>query len=142
MKRIGTYLICAALSFTFLSTASAVSTFGAFTRGSDLEPVSAFLEDGGEGSASASVNFTTFRAEAGFDPSSTYLPVLKAESTGLDATFDDDRTQARAQAYQVFTSSSVIKMDISSIQIPMSLSRWICLGVFSLTDKGSSRTYL
>jgi hypothetical protein len=115
MKLIVRCLIGAALSSTFHSTASAVSTFGAFTRGSDLEPVSAFLEDGGEGSASASVNFTTFRAEAGFDPSSTYLPVLKAESTGLDATFDDDRTQAVAQAYQVFTSTvaQTIVLDIT-----------------------------
>lgn len=95
--------------------ASAAPTFGAKASGSDLEPVSVFLEDGGPGSLSAAVSFSTFRVEASFDPLSTYLPVLRAESEGVDATFDDDRTNTRAEAYQVFTSSvaQTIRIDIA-----------------------------
>jgi hypothetical protein len=43
------------------------------------------------------------------------LPILRAVSEGQDATFDDDRTQAEAEAYQVFTSSiaQTIRLDIT-----------------------------
>jgi hypothetical protein len=97
----------AALIFTMavFSNAYAVPTFGVKVTGSDLDPDSGFLSDGGAGSSSASVSFSTFRAEASFNPLSTYLPILKARSTGLDSLFDDDRTQANAMAYQAFTSS-------------------------------------
>jgi hypothetical protein len=115
VKTLVRFLSCIGTFFAFLPAAHAVSNFGAFTRGSDLEPVSAFLQDGGEGSASAAVNFSTFRADASFSPLSTYLPILKAESNGTSATFDDDRTQAEAEAYQAFTSSiaQTISLDIT-----------------------------
>jgi hypothetical protein len=114
MNIIGRAIICTIFLFTCFSSAHAVSTFGAFALGNDLEPVHASLQDGGEGSSFASVNFTTFDVEAGFDPLSTYLPILKARSTGVDATFDDDRTNTSAEAYQVFTSSmtQTITIDI------------------------------
>ncbi len=105
MNAIGRAIICTVFLFTSIPNAQAVSTFGTFTRGGDLEPVSSFQEDGGEGAASASVSFTTYNAEASFDPLSTYLPNLKAQSTGLDSLFDDDRTNAEAMAYQEFTSA-------------------------------------
>jgi hypothetical protein len=114
MKTLGRLLFGGLLVCGFANT-HAVPSFGALATGSDLEPSSAFLRDGGPGSASASVSFSTFRSEARFDPMSTYLPILKAESRGVDATFDDDRTQAGAEAYQAFTSSmaQTIVLDIT-----------------------------
>ena len=108
-------LIAVAVLASCVTETSAAPLQGAKASGSDLEPTSAFLDDGGPGSRSASVRFTTFRAEASFDAQSTFLPILRAESTGQDATFDDDRTQAEAQAYQVFTSSltQTIRLDIN-----------------------------
>jgi len=115
MNALGRLVIILGISIASVSTAQAQPNFGAFARGSDLEPVHASLTDGGAGSASASVGFTTFRAEASFVPSSTYLPLLRAESDGIGALFDDDRTQAEAEAYQVFTSSiaQTIRLDIA-----------------------------
>ena len=98
-------LVCVVVLGSCVSETYASPPRGTKVRGSDLEPNSTFLEDGGPGSSSASVSFSTFRAEASFDASSTFLPILRAESEGQDATFDDDRTQAEADAYQVFTSS-------------------------------------
>lgn len=115
MKNLGRILLCGSLLITYFTNASAVSTFGTKATGSDLEPVSAFLSDGGEGAAFASVSFTTFQAQAGFDPLSTYLPVLQAESNGIGATFDDDRTQAEAEAYQVFTSTITQTIDLDIV---------------------------
>ena len=114
MNHFGRIAIVVASSLLFFSSAHAISTFGTYAQGSDLDPDSGFLQDGGEGSSSAAVSFTTFRAEADFDPLSTYLPLLKAESDGSGALFDDDRTQAYAEAYQVFTSASnqTIQLDI------------------------------
>ena len=114
MKTLGRLITCMAFSFTLLPSAQAVSTFGALALGNDLEPVSVSLVDGGEGSSSASVSFTTFEVESFFDPASTYLPILKARSTGLDSLFDDDRTNTSAEAYQVFSSSiaQTITLDI------------------------------
>ena len=108
-------LLCVVVLGSYSSESNAAPTRGAKASGSDLEPASAFLDDGGPGSSSAAVAFSTFRAEASFDPLSTFLPVLRAESVGQDATFDDDRTQAEAEAYQVFTSSTTqtIKLDIT-----------------------------
>ena len=115
MNALGRLLIIHGILIACVSNAQAQSNFGAFARGSDLEPVGASVSDGGEGSTSASVGFTTFRAEASFDPSSTYLPILKAESDGIGATFDDDRTQADAEAYEVFTSTTAqtIELDLT-----------------------------
>jgi len=115
MKHLGRTLLCGSLLITYFANANAVSTFGTKVTGSDLEPVSAFLSDGGEGAASASVSFTTFQAQAGFDPLSTYLPVLQAESNGIGATFDDDRTQAEAEAYQAFTSTITQTIDLDIV---------------------------
>jgi len=114
MKTLGRLVTCIILSFTLLPSAQAVSTFGTLARGNDLQPVDVSLVDGGEGSSSASVSFTTFDVESFFDPASTYLPTLKARSTGLDSLFDDDRTNTSAEAYQVFTSSiaQTITLDI------------------------------
>ena len=114
MNHFGRIAIVVASSLLFFSSAQAISTFGTYAQGSDLDPISGFRQDGGEGSSSAAVSFTTFRAEADFDPLSTYLPLLKAESDGSGALFDDDRTQAYAEAYQVFTSASnqTIQLDI------------------------------
>lgn len=112
MKTIRSTLTCTVFLLTCFTNAHAVSTFGAFTRGNDLLPVNAFLEDGGAGSSFASVSFTTFDVESGFDPTSTYLPILKARSTGVDASFDDDRTNTSAEAYQVFTSSTAQSITI------------------------------
>lgn len=108
-------MVCGGLLICCVANAFAAPDFGTFSRGSDLEPEYVFLSDGGAGSVSASVNFSTFRADAAFDALSTYLPILRAESRGLDATFDDDRTQAEAQAYQAFTSSvaQTIRLDIT-----------------------------
>jgi len=125
MNTIGRAIICTVFLFTCFSNAHAVSTFGTFTRGGDLEPVSSFQQDGGEGAASASVSFATYSAEAGFDQPSTYLPILKAESTGLDSLFDDDRTNAEAMAYQAFTSaidqtiSLNIRLDSDVFNLPV-----------------------
>lgn len=115
MIKFGRSIIYSSILLFSLTNAHAVSTFGTFTRGGDLEPVSSFQEDGGEGASSASVSFSTYRAEAMFDPLSTYLPILRAESTGIDATFDDDRTNAEAEAYQAFTSAitQTIFLDIA-----------------------------
>lgn len=112
MKRL---LVCVAVLASCFTETCAAPPQGTKARGSDLEPNSAFLEDGGPGSSSASVSFSTFRAEASFDAQSTFLPILRAESEGQDATFDDDRTQAEAEAYQVFTSSmaQTIRLDIT-----------------------------
>ena len=114
MNHLGRIATTVASFVLFVSNAHAISTFGAYAQGSDLIPASGFLQDGGEGSSSAAVSFSTFRAEASFDPASTYLPLLKAESDGRGADFDDDRTQAYAEAYQVFTSSTAqtIQLDI------------------------------
>ena len=108
-------LLCSGILIAYISSANAVPMFGTKATGSDLVPDSGFLEDGGPGSSSASVSFTTFSAEASFAPTSTYLPILKAKSEGEDATFDDDRTQANAEAYQAFTSSiaQTISLDIN-----------------------------
>lgn len=109
------HVVCGGILVSWVANSLAAPDFGTFARGSDLEPNPAFLSDGGSGSVSASVSFSTFRADASFDASSTYLPVLRAESRGVDATFDDDRTQAEAQAYQAFTSSvaQTIRLDIT-----------------------------
>ncbi len=114
-NNLGWLVVCAVALAVCSTNSYAAPLFGAKTRGGDLEPVSAFLEDGGPGSSSAFVSFSTFRAEARFDPRSTFLPILRAESEGLDATFDDDRTNAEAAAYQVFTSSTTqtIRLDIT-----------------------------
>ena len=124
MNAIGRAIICIVFLFTSIPYAHAVSTFGVKATGGDFEPVSSFQQDGGEGSSSASVSFTTYNAEASFDPLSTYLPVLKAQSTGLDSLFDDDRTQAGAMAYQAFTSaidqtiSLNIRLDSNVFNLP------------------------
>ena len=98
-----------------VSSAHAIPTFGAYAIGSDLDPNSGFLSDGGRGSSSASVSFDTFAAEAIFDPQATYLPVLRAQANGVGAIYDDDRTQASPAAYEVFASSvtQVINLHIS-----------------------------
>jgi len=108
-------LLCVAVLTSCFTETYAAPSRGTKASGSDLEPNSAFLEDGGPGSSSASVSFSTFRADASFDPLSTFLPLLRAESVGQDATFDDDRTQAKAEAYQIFTSSisQTIQLDIT-----------------------------
>lgn len=115
MNTLGRIAIILGIVIACFSNAHAQPTFGIETHGSDLEPVSASLSDGGPGSTSASVSFSTFRAEARFDPLSTYLPILRAESTGIDATFDDDRTHAEGQAYQAFTSTvtQTIRLEIA-----------------------------
>ena len=115
LMNLGRLVVCAAAVAICSTNSYAAPLFGAKARGGDLEPVSAFPEDGGPGSSSASVSFTTFRAEASFDPLSTFLPILRAESEGIDATFDDDRTNAEAEAYQVFTSTTTqtIRLDIT-----------------------------
>ncbi len=128
MNIIGRAVICTGFIFTCIPNAHAVSTFGVKATGGDLEPVSSFQQDGGEGSSSASVSFTTYRAEASFDPLSTYLPILKAESTGLDSLFDDDRTNAEAMAYQEFTSA---------IDQTISLNIRLDSDVFNLPDDGT-----
>lgn len=115
MKYLERLLLCGLILGICFTDCYAAPTFGTKASGSDLEPVSVFLVDGGPGSPSASVSFSTFRADASFDPLSTFLPLLRAESEGLDATFDDDRTSAVAEAYQVFTSSvsQTIRLDIT-----------------------------
>jgi hypothetical protein len=115
MNALGRLAIAFAISIVCVSNAQAQADFGVSASGSDLEPVSASLSDGGEGSSFASVSFTTFRVEASFDPASTYLPILKAESDGIGALFDDDRTNTSAEAYEVFTSSvaQTIELDLS-----------------------------
>lgn len=128
MNIIGRVAICTGFLFTCIPNAHAVSTFGVQAIGGDLEPVSSFQEDGGEGSSSASVSFTTYSAEASFDPLSTYLPTLKAKSTGLDSLFDDDRTNAEAMAYQAFTSA---------IDQTISLNIRLDSDVFNLPDNGT-----
>lgn len=105
MIKFGRSLVCSSILLISFTHVQAVSTFGTFTRGNDLEPVDSSQQDGGEGVVSASVSFTTYSAEASFDPLSTYLPTLKAQSTGLDSLFADDRTNAKAMAYQAFTSA-------------------------------------
>lgn len=115
MNHIQQFLLGSTVFITCLTNVYAVSTFGTKATGSDLEPVSAFLSDGGEGATSAAVSFTTFRSQASFGAASTYLPILRAESTGVEALFDDDRTQAEAQAYQVFTSSITQTIDLNIV---------------------------
>ncbi|MDH3387698.1 MAG: hypothetical protein OEN02_07310 [Gammaproteobacteria bacterium] len=105
MSTLGRSIICSFILLFSYTPVQAVSTFGTFARGGDLEPISSFQEDGGEGASFASVSFSTYRAEAMFDPLSTYLPILRAQSTGIDATFDDDRTNAYAASYQTFSSA-------------------------------------
>ena len=115
MKSPARLLLCGVVMGIFCTRAYAAPTFGTKASGSDLEPASAFLSDGGPGSTSAEVSFSTFRADASFDPLSTFLPLLRAESDGQGATFDDDRTIAAAEAYQVFASSisQTIQLDIT-----------------------------
>lgn len=115
MKNLSRILLCSSLLITYFTNAHAVSTFGTKATGSDLEPVSVFLSDGGGGAASASVSFTTFQVQAGFDPLSTYLPILRAKSDGIGATFDDDRTHAEAEAYQAFTSTITQTIDLDIV---------------------------
>ena len=114
MKYLVRLLICAAVLTTSFTDSCAAPMFGVKASGSDLEPDSVSLADGGPGATSATVSFSTFRADARFDPLSTFLPLLRAESNGLGAVFDDDRTNTKAEAYQVFTSSvsQTIRLDI------------------------------
>ena len=109
MKPTSRILLAAASLLFIASSAQAVPvslpSFGAWAQGQDLEPVNINIDDGGAGSASAAVSFTTFDVEAMYDPASTYLPILKAQANGLDATIDDDRTSTEAVAYEIFTSS-------------------------------------
>jgi len=99
-------LICSA-------DAHAVPTFGTFTRGHDLEPPSE-AEDGGPGSATASILGPTYQTEAGLG-GPTYTPILKASSVSVNADGDDDFTASVAEAYQTFTSSitQTITLDLS-----------------------------
>ena len=114
MQRTYRLLLCVAVLACYSTETHAVPLRGAKTTGSDLDPSSGFLQDGGPGSSFAAVSFSTFRAEASFSAQSTFLPVLRAESNGVGALFDDDRTNTEAEAYQVFNSSipQTIRLDI------------------------------
>ncbi len=105
-------LAATALLLICSSSAHAAPLFGAFTRGSDLDPPSG-MENGGPGSTSASILDTTYEAQAGLG-GPTFTPVLKAKSVSVNAQSDDDFTQSEAEAYQVFTSSigQTITLDI------------------------------
>lgn len=115
MLRIARVLTFTGLFIFCIGNAHAVSLFGAYTFGSDLEPVRSRQEDGGAGASSASISFTTYQAEVDFIPGASYLPNLRASAVSEDAPFDDDRTNAEAQAYQVFTSSvdQTVYLDIT-----------------------------
>jgi hypothetical protein len=100
-----------------LATASApvsgpAGNYGAKASGSELF-VPGIVTDGGPGALSASISRSNFSAEAAFAPTSTYLPELKAFSRNTTADNSDDITQARAEAYQVFTSSAAQTINLT-----------------------------
>ena len=122
-------LAISSLALLSITNAYAVSTFGAYTYGSDLDP-SIRAEDGGAGFSSAAVNELTFGSSATIG-GATYTPILKAWSESHNAPVDDDITQSKASAYQVYTSSisQTITLDLSLHGIesldgtPLSLSQ-------------------
>ncbi len=104
MKTVGHTIICAAFLITGFSNAHAVSIFGTYTSGSELDTPGT-VTDGGPGSVSASISRSNFNADAGFLSTSTYLPELTAYANNPSVENDDDRTWGHAQAYRVFNNS-------------------------------------
>jgi hypothetical protein len=114
MNTIGRLTASAGLALFYLSSAHAVSTFGAMATGNELFTPGQVV-DGGAGSASAAISTSNFSASASFLPGSTYLPELSAYAINTTASNSDDRTGATAEAYQVFTSTiaQTVEIDVS-----------------------------
>jgi len=103
MKLLGS-LLALGILLASLPDAHAVPMFGAKVSGSELD--TGIQTDGGPGSASASISEANYNADAGFAPIVTYLPELTAFSQNASQQNDDDITNATAEAFQVFTSST------------------------------------
>jgi hypothetical protein len=112
MKLLGRLLACSGILLACFSDAHAVPMFGAKASGSELD-TPGVQTDGGPGSASASINQSDFNADAGFPPIVTYLPELTAFSQNASQSNDDDITNATAEAYQVFRSSTTQMIDLN-----------------------------
>lgn len=106
-------LVWTALLLVAATSAHATPLFGTHTRGFDLDPP-ASAEDGGPGSASASISGPTFQTQAGLG-GPTFTPVLQASSVSVSALVDDDFTTSVAEAYQTFTSTTAqtITLDLT-----------------------------
>jgi hypothetical protein len=142
----------AALLSIFSADAHAVPAFGATARGSELGASS--QEDGGPGSATASVSGPTYQTEAALG-GPTFTPILKASSVSENAENTDDFTTSVAQAFQTFTSSitQTITLDIllhgvvTNVGTPLSNSyvladvKVIGGSAFSLSDTFCSGQY-
>jgi hypothetical protein len=112
MKPLGPLLAIFGILLASFSDAHAVPMFGAKASGSELD-TPGIQTDGGPGSASASINQSNFNADASFPPIVTYLPELTAFSQNASQENDDDITNATAEAYQVFQSSTSQTIDLN-----------------------------
>jgi hypothetical protein len=128
MKLLGRLLACFGIFLACFSDAHAVPIFGAKASGSDLD-TPGIQTDGGPGSPNASINQFDFRADASFPPIVTYLPELTAFSQNASQSNDDDITNATAEAYQVFRSSTSQTIDLN-----VSLHSIINGDAFALAD--------
>lgn len=128
MKLPGRLFACLGILLAGLSDAHAIPMFGAKASGSELD-TPGIQTNGGSGSASASINESNFNADAGFPPIVTYLPELTAFSRNASQENDDDITNATAEAYQVFRSSTT-----QTIELNVNLHAVIVGDAFVLAD--------
>ena len=94
-----------------ITSAHAITTFGAQVRGNDLKTEKSD-EVGGVGFTFADVdNLPEYRGEAGLG-GPTFTPVLKAEASNPNSLGPDDRTSSTAEAYQRFENTSGSQLDV------------------------------
>lgn len=132
------------LALLSISNVHAVSTYGAYTYGRDLQPA-IYAEDGGAGFSSAAVSELTFGSSAVIG-GATYTPILKAWSESHGSPGDDDITQSKASAYQVYTSSitQTITLDLSLHGIESLDGTWLSLSQIgaNIEVRGGSSFYV
>jgi hypothetical protein len=127
MKLLGS-LLALGMILASVPDAHAAPMFGAKVSGSELDTPGT-QTDGGAGSASASINEANFNADASFPAIVTYLPELTAFSQNASQQNDDDITNATAEAYQVFASSTS-----QTIELNVNLHGIILGDAFVLAD--------
>lgn len=114
MKQLNRSLICGCILLVSASNSQAIPVFGVQARGSDLDSPG-ITENGGPGSANASVSGTKFNAGGALPSGSTFLPELTAFATNSSPENDDDRTSAVAEGYQAFraTAAGAVELNIN-----------------------------